>query len=305
MHAAPDIHWKLTARRVLRFGWHVLQRFHHHRGLLLSGAVAYNVLLSIVPLGGLLLVSLSRLVDRDELVRVLSIELEHLLPGQQTGLIREVTGFLDHSELLGGISLLMLLFFGSVAFRVLGEAMRAIFADVRRVAPSVRGFLPSMAIPFLYVGFVGAGLIVLTLASSLVERVNDRSLTILGLELSFDAAQRWTLSIGGIVGELLLFTSIYRVLPGIKVRLRDAVTAGFVATALWELTRRLMVWYFANVSTIGLVYGSLATVVITLFSAELAAIILLLGAQVLAELTHAREDGIPWHAIAERYAGRR
>ena len=43
-------------------------------------------------------------------------------------------------------------------------------------------------------------------------------------------------------------------------------------------------WYFANLSMMNVVYGSLATAIIVLLTLEVAALILLLGAQVIAEL---------------------
>jgi uncharacterized BrkB/YihY/UPF0761 family membrane protein len=43
------------------------------------------------------------------------------------------------------------------------------------------------------------------------------------------------------------------------------------------------VWYFATLSQIGLVYGSLTTAIAVLLSLELAATLLLLGAEVIAE----------------------
>jgi uncharacterized BrkB/YihY/UPF0761 family membrane protein len=55
------------------------------------------------------------------------------------------------------------------------------------------------------------------------------------------------------------------------------------ATVLWELTRHLLVWYFATLSQIGAVYGSLTTAIVVLLSLEVASTLLLLGAQVIAE----------------------
>ena len=42
-------------------------------------------------------------------------------------------------------------------------------------------------------------------------------------------------------------------------------------------------WYYGTISQISLVYGSLTTAIAVLLSVELAAIVLLLGAQVIAE----------------------
>jgi len=56
------------------------------------------------------------------------------------------------------------------------------------------------------------------------------------------------------------------------------------ATVLWEITRRVLVWYYSVISMVNLIYGSFATAVVALLSTEAIALILLLGAQVIAEL---------------------
>ena len=56
-----------------------------------------------------------------------------------------------------------------------------------------------------------------------------------------------------------------------------------VATALWEITRHVLVWYFGTLSQVTVVYGSLTTAIVVLLSLEIAAALLLLGAQVIAE----------------------
>jgi uncharacterized BrkB/YihY/UPF0761 family membrane protein len=65
---------------------------------------------------------------------------------------------------------------------------------------------------------------------------------------------------------------------------------GFVAAVLWEITRHLLVWYFSTLSFVNVVYGSLATAVIVLLSFEAAALILLFGAQVIAEFERCSPD---------------
>jgi uncharacterized BrkB/YihY/UPF0761 family membrane protein len=55
------------------------------------------------------------------------------------------------------------------------------------------------------------------------------------------------------------------------------------ATILWELTRHVLVWYFATLSQIGTVYGSLTTAIVVLMSFELSSTLLMFDAQVIAE----------------------
>jgi len=62
-----------------------------------------------------------------------------------------------------------------------------------------------------------------------------------------------------------------------------ALIGGATAGLLWELIRFGLAWYFASLSQVNVVYGSLATAIVVLLSLEVAATLLLLGAQVIAE----------------------
>jgi membrane protein len=62
-----------------------------------------------------------------------------------------------------------------------------------------------------------------------------------------------------------------------------ALMGAVAATLLWEITRHVLVWYFATLSRVSVVYGSFTTAIVVLLSLEIAATLLLLGAQVIAE----------------------
>jgi uncharacterized BrkB/YihY/UPF0761 family membrane protein len=72
-------------------------------------------------------------------------------------------------------------------------------------------------------------------------------------------------------------------MPVGHISIRYALTGGITATILWEIIRHVLVWYYANISLVNVIYGSLATAVVALLSIEIAVIILLLGAQVISE----------------------
>ena len=55
------------------------------------------------------------------------------------------------------------------------------------------------------------------------------------------------------------------------------------AALLWEATRRVLIWYFSTLSQVNVVYGSLTTAIVVLLSLEIAATLVLLGAQVIAQ----------------------
>ena len=85
------------------------------------------------------------------------------------------------------------------------------------------------------------------------------------------------------MGQILILTSIYLVMPVGTPSWRKALLGGIAAGLVWEVSRRVLVWYFSTLSFVNVVYGSFATVVFLLLSLEVAALVLLLGAQVIAE----------------------
>jgi uncharacterized BrkB/YihY/UPF0761 family membrane protein len=79
-------------------------------------------------------------------------------------------------------------------------------------------------------------------------------------------------------------------MPVGHITVRHALLGGVTAAILWEITRHVLVWYFEKLSLVNIIYGSFATAVVVLLSIEIASIILLLGAQVIAEFERATEE---------------
>jgi membrane protein len=76
---------------------------------------------------------------------------------------------------------------------------------------------------------------------------------------------------------------VYLVMPVGRLSLRHALLGGVTAALLWEITRHVLAWYYATLSKVSVVYGSLTTAIVVLLSLEIAATLLLLGAQVISE----------------------
>jgi len=268
-------------RRPGAFALAVLKGFRANQGVLLAGAVAYYTLLSLVPLLILALMALSHLFSEEQLLLTLREYLEFVVPGQAGALVDELRTFLAHREVVGGVLLVTMLFFSALAFTVLENAMSVIF--FHRVAIRRRHFLVSALMPYVFILFLGLGLLVVTLVSSLLQFVGTRSITILGQSRSLDQLSAVLLYGVGVSGEVLLLSAIYLVMPVGRLSLRHALIGGATATLLWEISRHILVWYYTTMSQIQVVYGSLTTSVAILLSVEIGALVLLLGAQVIAE----------------------
>ncbi len=275
-------------RRSFGFVMRVLRDFKRHQGLLLSGAVAYYTLLSIVPMSILALIGLSQYIEEEELFHTLSTYLEMVIPGYAATLTEQVRIFLQHRKVIGIVGFVALLFFSSLAFTALENAMSVIF--YHRVRIKHRHVLTSVIIPYVYIFVLGLGILLVSFITGAIDTLETRRLILFGWRLSLEGFSGVALYILGIIGEVLLLTSLYLVMPVVHITFRRALIGGIAATILWEITRRVLVWYYSVISMVNLIYGSFATAVVALLSTEAVALILLLGAQVIAELERSTDE---------------
>lgn len=258
-----------------------LKGFRANQGLLLAGAVAYYSLLSIVPLLMLVVVALSHVIAQDELLATVGRYLNWLVPGQSKPIVAEVGHFLEHRDLVGGVLVVSMIFFSSLAFTVLENAMCVIFKH--RVEIRRRRFLISAIMPYCYILSLGAGMLLVTLVAGSLQVLGEESVQLFGYSWSLHGVSGVLLYLLGLGGEVLVLTSIYLVMPVGRLSLSHALIGGVTAALLWELARRILVWYFSTLSQVNVVYGSMTTAIIVMFSLEIGATLLLFGAQVISE----------------------
>lgn len=282
-----------TAGRVAKFTLRVCHHFYHNNGGLLASAVAYNTMLSVIPLCLVLVIVLAEIFSDQLLYETISAELAIIVPGLEVVLGEVLKAFPENRELVGGIGLLVLIIYSTMAFRILETAMAMIFH--RPTRRQRRKFWVSAAIPYLYLLLIALAVMVITTVTAVVNNLPGEGVYLFGRSLPMDALTAAIIHSFAMLGLVFLFTSLYLVLPVGRIRFRRAIIGGLTATVLWEATRLLLVWFFSSLSLVSVVYGSLATMVIVLVSMEIAAVIILFGAQVIAELEHSAAVGLPWY----------
>src|SRR4051812_40349518 len=193
------------------FAWRVLCGFRANQGLLLAGAIAYYALLSIVPLLILSVIALSHVIPEHELLATIGRYLAWLVPGQSDAVVHELHGFLDHRDVVGWVLLLTMLFFSSLAFAVLENALSVIF--VHRIVERKRPLLLKLLLPYIYVACLAAGLLLVTLVAGGLENLAEYQVNLFGHEVSLGRFSRVLLYLLGLAGEIVLLTSIYVVMP--------------------------------------------------------------------------------------------
>ena len=268
-------------RNPVAFALQVLKAFQANQALLLAGAVAYYALLSIVPLLILMVIVLSQLIDQDVLLATLHRALEFVAPGEGRAVVVELKAFLDHRAVIGWVLLITMLFFSSLGFKVLEKAISVIFQH--RVQKRRRHFLVSLLLPFGYIVFVSTVLFVGAIVIADLVVMGAESFTLLGYSWSLTGFSHLLIYGVGLIGEILLISAIYYYMPVGRLSVHHALIGGTTAALLWEVVRFALRWYFGTLSQVSVVYGSLTTSIVVLISLDVAAALLLLGAQVIAE----------------------
>jgi len=271
----------IILKNPFRFVWRVVVRFRANKGLILSGAIAYNTLLSIIPVFTLLLIVLSHLTDEQKLLFYLGKNLQLVVPGLTETLLRHAEEFLQHRRVAGWISIAVMLFFSSIAFMVLENTMEVIFSH--RATEERRHVLVSAFLPYIFTIVLVIGLLLITLLSGALQTVAGKSFTLFAWTVRMDNISETFIYLSGFVGLIVLLSSIYMVMPVGNIRLRYALIGGTAAAVLWEIVRHILIWYFSTLSMVNIIYGSMTTAIVALLSLEVAGMIVLFGAQFISE----------------------
>ena len=262
-------------RSPLDFTRQVFSAFYKNRGFLLASAVAYNTLLSIIPILALTAIGLSQWLPTEQVFEAARNFLELIAPTQVDPLLNQLKAFIAKAKVIGVIGAVTLIIFSALAFSALEGALTVIFTGEE--FPSQRKAWVSWVMPFGFVLVIGVSIFAFTLLTGVFE-------TIASYKYFHWLPQPSLLTaVIGFVGEVLMFAAVYFVLPPVPVSLKHAIVGGVVAAIMWEMMRRLLVWYFINLSSLNIIYGTFATALVIILSLEVAVTILLLGAQVIHE----------------------
>jgi membrane protein len=161
--------------------------------------------------------------------------------------------------------------------------------------PLKRKFWISALLPYFFITIIAFGLILVTALNAAIDAENQHHTGWRGFDLLVQNHLSQIFYTVGVLGLVLLFTLFYKIMPIAHISYRRALAGGLTATILWEGVRHLLVFYYANVSMVNVVYGSMATIVIVLLTMEAIALILLLGAQVIADLQASAHAGLAWY----------
>ena len=258
-----------------------------------AAGIAYRVLFSLAPLA-IVLVSIFGLVLQDDSVRQDVVNaIVDALPVSAAGrhdVERAVTDIATPASAAGLLSLLVFIWAASGMMTAIRQGLERAL-DVTETRPPARGKLVDLLL------VLGTAILVLvtagiTLLGNLVQRTSGRLGEVIGVGAG-------TLA-GGLVHATSFLLSIvvvlllYRYVPSRGLRFRDGLVGAIATALLLRLIALASGLIYERTTRLSVVYGSLTSALVFLYSMYLYASALLLGAELAAAwLRPPRADGGP------------
>ena len=252
-------------RAFVPFFW---KNFIHDRIFLGAGSLAFQTLLSIVPILAIILSILNVFVVFAPFKR--SIEdflVQNFTPGAGTVLNNYLTDFIGKTSsvpIFGGVFLFIIaLFLISTVDHTLNEIW-----EVHAPRKTLQGFTLYWTVLTLGPVLIGSSLA----ASSYVWYTVFTEGPLLEMKTSL-------LSLFPFINSVFAFFLLYMLVPNRRVRFVHAFSGALVAAVLFELSKRWFAFYIAHVATFEHIYGALSVIPMLFFWVYLGWIVVLTGAE--------------------------
>ena len=257
-----------AAHYLRAFGPFFWKNFIHDRIFLGAGSLAFQTLLSIVPILAIILSILNVFVVFAPFKR--SIEdflVQNFMPGAGMVLNNYLADFIGKTSsvpILGGVFLFIIaLFLISTVDHTLNEIW-----EVHAPRKALQGFTLYWTVLTLGPVLIGSSLA----ASSYVWYTVFTAGPLLEMKTSF-------LSFFPFINSIVAFFLLYMLVPNRRVRFVHAFSGALLAAVLFELSKRWFAFYITHFATFEHIYGALSVIPMLFFWIYLSWIVVLTGAE--------------------------
>jgi membrane protein len=260
--------------------------YNAHDGTFISAAMAYYFFFTLFPLVLALTAIGSFFVETEE-ARQSAIEFAaRTLPVFEETIARNIDLVLDQRGTIGILATLGLIYAASGLFGMLLTVVNRTWA-CRGARPSYIQRLLAIALVVVLALLFFA---IATATTTFEAMIGTGIVAALGAQATATLYTALSLVLSIIVtsGALLI---LYWKLPATTVRFADAWPAALAAGVAWEGVRQLYAWYLSRFVDFTLVYGSLAAIIGLLSWFYLTGFIILLGAELSAQIAEDRGRG--------------
>jgi YihY family inner membrane protein len=265
--------------------------FFRQHGPVYSAAIAFNILLSAIPVLFLVFAATGWIIGKSELpFAQLSAFLRNTFPGGARGIVPDLRLLLEAGNTIGILGMVLLLFTSYTATDAVHSSLSVMLMRRRQ-----KRFWRSIAFHAVFV----VVMVVLTAAAIVVPPLWEGIFYLTkGMPAQMDHAFRGILQLIAdvILVDIMLLGSVlsYRYLSPGRIRLRNAFIGTVIFLALLQGIKFGFIFYVRKFSQLNLLYGSLFGIICFIIAIYLFAAAYLYGASVIGVLERmGREGSIP------------
>ncbi len=291
---APDHHVAVAATRpfvtIARALRTAAGQFYADGCPTLAAAISFYALLSLIPVLFLVIALAGYVIgSSQETYRSVLQWVREFIPHLSDDFTRNLEWVVQNRGRLSWLGLGSLTIAASLVFQATEFALDRVFAVDRH-----RSFWRSRFLSLCIVVGMGLAMLFSFYVGVLIHTIRaDPNLGPLGHDIIEPLAHglriQYLTSVALVVGA---FTVSLRVFPHALVGWREAFTGGCIGAGLWEIGRRIFLWYLANLAQFYVVYGSLGALVAVMVWIYMSATIFLFAAEIVVALQRA-ERGAP------------
>ncbi|MBL8006124.1 MAG: YihY/virulence factor BrkB family protein [Ignavibacteria bacterium] len=261
--------------------YHLIDKFDNDHIWIMSSGISFNVLICLIPFFLLLLTVLGIYLDSNVVQEKLIAYMNSMipLPGQYKE--RFIFELLDRTQeltsnkfLTGVIGLSGLFWTVSGLFSAMRDVLRKIYkveTDLNYFIGKLRDFILVIISVILFLASMAV--------TSSVQVVEMYSQGIFGEYITLTLFQKIVPFAVGVLISFCLFYVLYAFVPHWKFNRRVLVFSSLFASAFFEILKFLFSFYILKIADFGKIYGTYATIVISIFYIYYISVIFVVGAE--------------------------
>ena len=266
--------------------WRAIRMLVQINALDLSAALAYYMLLALLPLIALIILGLSIFIDPGTIREAITnIIIVRYLPSSSE-FINEVIDHLLNARLITILTVICTILIGTIAL------FMAANRGINRVFDTPPKKMLNMTLATIAIAAVTMMLFLLSVSMTATIQI---VLSLAGVLPAMDTPAKLMLSLSsGVVQFLfsgLVFVIVYRFLPSQHVSWANATFGGLITVILFELAKHAFFWYISVASYRDLIYGAFYSAIILLIWSHVTGMIFLYGAAIVKQASDLRPDG--------------
>ncbi len=270
--------WQVAKRSV--------QEFRADDMITYAAALSYYMFFSLFPFV-IFLLALLGLLNLTSFFDWLLKQSQMVLPGQALGLVKNIVAQVRGQAASGLLSFgaVVALWSASAAVRMAMHALNVAYDTEDRVAwrRFPLSILYSLVLAVLVIAAVG----LMVLGSQVAQWIGP----LVGLGSSFVTLWTWLRIPVAVVLMVLVLVLIYYLFPKAHQPFKFITLGALISTIAWVAASLGFSWYVKNFANYSATYGAIAAVIVTMLYFFISSVIMLLGAEINAELYRQASGG--------------